>query len=318
MAVAVRIARARTRRSLVAICGYHGWMDWYLAANLGDDVLGRPGLPLPGLDPGGVPSQLTGTTLTFRHNDLDGLLGIARSHPGRLAAIVCEPQRDAAPAPGFLSGLREIAEDHGAILIFDEITAALRLNYGGVHLRYDAMPDLAVFAKALGNGFPIACVIGTSDTMQAAQTTFLSSTNWTDRIGPAAALAALDKHRRLRAWERLVDSGRRVQEIWTMEAAKAGLEVEVGPADMPPLSSLAFGYPNAQAIRTLFTQHMLDRGYLDNGHFYASVAHTPELMAEYATVVAESFQALARDIRADAVEASLRGPVAHNGFARLT
>jgi glutamate-1-semialdehyde 2,1-aminomutase len=319
MAIAVRIARARTDRSLVAICGYHGWADWYLAANRGGrDALGAPGLLLPGLDPAGVPAELMGTTLTFPHNDLDELREITAARPGELAAIVCEPQRSLAPTSEFLSGLREIADAEDAVLIFDEITAALRLNLGGVHLLHEITPDIAVFAKAIGNGFPIACVLGTADAMEAAQNTFISSTSWSERVGPAAALATLEKHRSTRACERLVDAGRRVQSIWNREAAEVGLEVDVGPADMPPLSSLGFIHPEGQAVRTLFCQCMLDRGYLDNGHFYATVEHTPAVLDEYRGQVRSAFEQVAAAVDGGTVETSLRGPVAHTGFARLT
>ena len=319
MAIAVRIARARTRRSLVAVCGYHGWSDWYLAANRGtNDALGAPGLLLPGLDPAGVPAELAGTIATFRHNDLSGLSEIVRVRPNQLAAIVCEPQRSVAPTPEFLAGLRQIADAQGAVLIFDEITAALRLGCGGVHLRYDAAPDIAVFAKSIGNGFPIACVIGTADAMDAAQSTFISSTNWTERIGPVAALATLEKHRRMRAFERLIDAGERVQAIWSEQAAAAGLDVDVGPIDMPPLSSLDFRYENSPAVRTLFCQCMLDRSYLDNGRFYATVEHSAAVLDEYAQQVRGAFDEVAAAVAAGTVEESLRGPVAHTGFARLT
>ena len=319
MAIAVRIARARTRRSVVAVCGYHGWSDWYLAANHAQpDALGGEGLLLAGLDPGGVPRELAGTTLTFRHNDLDGLHEIVREQSDRLAAIVCEPQRAERPSPGFLEGLREIADRTGAVLIFDEISAALRLTAGGVHVLYDVVPDLAVFAKAISNGFPMAAVIGTANVMDAAQTSFISSTYWTERVGPTAALATLRKFDRINGAELLVDAGRTVQATWTRAAHEAGLEVNVGHRDMPPLSHLEFGCPNPQAVRTLYCQLMLERGYLDNGSFYATTAHTPEVLQTYDEVARDAFVHLARIVHDDRVNDELRGPVAQTGFARLT
>lgn len=319
MAIAVRIARARTRRSVVAACGYHGWSDWYLAANHAEpDALGEEGLLLPGLDPGGVPEELTGTTLTFRHNNIDGLHAISRRHRDGLAAIICEPQRAERPVPGFLEGLREIADKTGAVLIFDEISAALRLTDGGVHLRYGVTPDLAVFAKAISNGFPMAAVIGTAEVMDAAQTSFISSTYWTERIGPTAALATLRKFARIQGPDRLVAAGRAVQEIWSTTAQEAGLKVSVGHPDMPPISHLEFDHPQPQAVRTLYCQMMLERGYLDNGNFYASCAHTSQVLEQYADVVRDVFDQLSRVVQEDRVSSELRGPVAETGFARLT
>jgi len=318
MAIAVRIARARTKRSVVAVCGYHGWSDWYLAANHADaDALGE-GMLLPGLDPGGVPRELAGTTVAFKHNDIDALHAIASQHAGALAAIVCEPQRGERPTPGFLEATREIADQTGAVLIFDEVSAALRLTHGGVHLLYDVEPDIAVFAKAIGNGFPIGAVIGTADVMEAAQTTFISSTYWTERIGPTAALATLRKFARIGGAERLTDAGRRVQAIWRAAGEAAGLQVRVGHPDMPAFSHLEFDHPAPQAVRTLYCQLMLERGYLDNGNCYSTCAHTPEILSHYEEVVSDAFARLSEIVRAGRVIDELRGPVAHTGFARLT
>jgi glutamate-1-semialdehyde aminotransferase len=319
MAIAVRIARAKTRRSLVAFCGYHGWSDWYLAANrTRRDSLGGDGLLLPGLDPAGVPVELTGTALAFSHNDINGLHEIVVEHPGKLAAIVAEPQRYEKPKPGFLSGLREVAAREGAVLIFDEITSGLRLNTGGVHLLYGEQPDIAVFAKGLGNGFPISAVIGTCEAMEAAEDTFISSTYWTERVGPAAAIATLKKHRQVKAHERMIDAGRRVQATWRDAAERTGLRAQVGHPDMPPLSHLSFDYPNTRAVRTLYCQMMLDEGYLDNAGFYATYAHTEEILAEHAAAVHRVFPEVAKAVSAGTVERQLRGPVGHSSFARLT
>jgi glutamate-1-semialdehyde 2,1-aminomutase len=319
MAIAVRIARAKTRRSVVAVCGYHGWSDWYLAANHADaDALGREGMLLPGLDPGGVPRELAGTTVTFRHNDVDGLRAVARRHGGDLAAIVCEVQRGERPKPGFLEAAREMAAQTGAVLIFDEISSALRLNVGGAHLLYGVAPDVAVFAKAIGNGFPIGAVLGTAEVMEAAQTTFISSTYWTERIGPTAALATLRKFAAVGGDQRLVDAGRRVQAIWRDAGEAAGLAVDVGHPHMPPFSHLTFRHPEPQAVRTLYCQLMLERGYLDNGNFYATCTHTPEVLEPYAEVANDVFERVSKAVDGNRVMELLRGPVAHTGFARLT
>jgi glutamate-1-semialdehyde 2,1-aminomutase len=280
--------------------------------------LGREGLLLSGLDPGGVPEELAGTTVAFRHNDLDALHATVRRHGKALAAIVCEPQRAERPADGFLQAARELSDETGAILIFDEITAALRLTTGGVHLLYGAQPDIAVFAKAIGNGFPIGAVIGVADVMEAAQSSFISSTYWTERIGPTAALATLRKFRAIEGPRKLVDAGRRVQTIWNEAATATGVAVRVGHPDMPPLCHLAFDHLDSQAVRTLYCQHMLDRGYLDNGNFYATCAHEPEVLTHYARAVNDAFAQLSLAIRDDRVREQLRGPVAHTGFDRLT
>ena len=199
MAVAVRIARAFTGRDKIAICGYHGWHDWYLAANLpapgAEDKLGstRAATCCPDLEPSGVPSSLGGDTLTFHYNNLEELDALIAKHGSELAAIVMEPTRHTDPDPGFLEGIRERCDRLGTPLIFDEISIGWRLGLGGAHLKFGIDPDIAVFAKALGNGFPIGAIIGNRDTMQAAQSSFISSTFWTEGVGPAAAVACVRK-----------------------------------------------------------------------------------------------------------------------------
>src|SRR5262249_25379716 len=147
MMVAVRIARAHTRRDIVAFSGYHGWCDWYLAANLADDRA-LDGQLMPGLDPAGVPRGLRGSALPFHYNRLDQLKAIVDAHRGELGVIVMEPQRGESPEPGFLEAGREVATDIGAVLIFDQGTAGFRLADRGSPVPPGADPDPAVFAKS--------------------------------------------------------------------------------------------------------------------------------------------------------------------------
>ena len=313
LAVAVRLARAATGRTTVAFCGYHGWHDWYLAANLGaGDSL--DGHLLPGLAPTGVPRQLAGTAVPFRYNRLDELERIVADH-GPLAAIVMEPVRDHDPDPGFLPGVAALARRTGAVLVFDEVTSGLRVTTGGVHLTLGVEPDLAVFAKALGNGYPMAAVLGRAAVMEHAQRSFVSSTYWTERIGPAAAIATLTKHAAHDVGARLVATGSAVQKGWHDAACSAGVEIAVH--GIPPLSHLRFAVDPQPSI-TLFTQEMLDRGFLAGGSFYPSAAHGQEHVDSYLAAVAEVFGIVRAAQESGDVTAALRGPVAHTGFTRLT
>lgn len=315
MAVAVRIARAHTRREKIAFCGYHGWHDWYLAANLAQgDVL--DGHLLPGLDPAGVPRGLTGSSLPFQYNRISDLKAIVSGAGSDLAAIVMEPVREHDPEPGFLEQVREIATACGAVLIFDEVTSGFRMNSGGIHLRLPVTPDLAVFAKAMSNGYPMAAIIGLGSVMQAAQSSFISSTNWTERIGPTAALATIRKHQRCDVAAHLRAVGERIQAGWTAAAERTGLKIHVD--GLPPLSHLAFQCEDAQAVATLFTQWMLERGFLAGKAFYASYAHQDRHVESYLDAVGSVFVDLAEAIDAGSVRERLRGPVAHSGFKRLT
>jgi glutamate-1-semialdehyde 2,1-aminomutase len=315
MAVAVRIARAHTAREKIAFCGYHGWHDWYLAANLPSGAALDAHL-LPGLAPTGVPASLGGTALPFHYNRLEELEQIVSANRGELAAIVMEPVRGTEPAPGFLESVREIAHEAGAVLVFDEVTAAWRCTTGGIHLRYGVMPDIAVFAKAMSNGYPMAAIIGRAEVMQAAEGSFISSTYWTEKIGPTAALATIRKHRELDVARHLEEVGRMVQTGWRLAAESAGLPITVW--GLPALSHFTINLENAQAVRTLFTQMMLDRGYLATNAFYAMYAHTGVHVESYLAAVREVFKELAAAAEGGEVERLLRGPVAHAGFYRLT
>lgn len=314
MAIAVRIARAATQRQMVAFCGYHGWHDWYLSANLSDDKALDDHL-LSGLSSRGVPRGLKGLMHPFRYNDVDGLKKIAQEHGANLAAIVMEPVRNA-PDPGFLQAVRQIASETGAVLLFDEVTAGFRVNTGGIHLTLGVEPDLAVFAKALGNGFPISAVIGRGSVMSCAQETFISSTAWTERVGSSAGLATVTKHRANNVGAHLVRIGQRVMDGWTAAAQGAKLDVEV--SGIPPLGHISFKAPKPAAARSVFTQLMLDRGYLAKDAFYAMYAHTDADVDGYIAACADVFEIMAGALKAGTLEQLLRGPIAHSGFQRLT
>jgi glutamate-1-semialdehyde 2,1-aminomutase len=316
MAIAVRLARAATGRGKIAFCGYHGWSDWYLAANLAEGSA-LDGHLLPGLSPSGVPRGLQGTALPFRYNDLAGLKRIMANHGDQIAAIAMEPIRSDPPEPGFLSGVRALANEHGVLLIIDEITAGFRLNAGGAHLLLGVVPDLAVFAKGISNGYPMAAIIGTAKYMNVAQETFVSSTYWTERVGPAASLATIKKHLRLNLSTLLAERGERVREIWSNAAAAAEIEIKV--SGVAPLPSFSFVHPEAGVLRTLFTQHMLERGYLAGPSVYMTYAHTDDLLDNYGSAVTDVFLEIAPLAKncSENLKRYLKGPVAHSGFTRL-
>ncbi|MDD5544356.1 MAG: aminotransferase class III-fold pyridoxal phosphate-dependent enzyme [Acidobacteriia bacterium] len=315
MAIAVRIARAKTGRDRVAFCGYHGWHDWYLAANLAEESA-LDGHLLPGLQPAGVPRGLLGTALPFRYNHIEELQAIVSQYPNELAAIVMEPVRDHDPIPEFLGKVREIASQIDAVLIMDEVSAGFRLTTGGAHLVYGVTPDIAVFAKAMGNGYAMAAIIGKSEVMQSAQSTFISSTYWTERIGPVAALATIRKYRRLDVSKHLIRVGTLVLEGWRTAADRVGLPIQV--SGIPPLGHFSIEGEQGQAARTLFTQLMLGRGFLATNGFYATYAHQDQHVERYLGAVEDIFAQIADAKGRNAIGDHLVGPVAHSGFARLT
>jgi glutamate-1-semialdehyde 2,1-aminomutase len=314
MAMAVRIARAHTGKDKIAFCGYHGWADWYLAANLAADAALDAHL-LPGLEPRGVPRGLLGTALPFHYNQIDQLKAIVDANCGELAAIVMEPQRGQEPAQGFLEDARDIADQVGAVLVFDEITTGFRMTTGGIHNLLGVNPDIAVFAKAMANGYAMAAVIGTETVMQAAQSTFISSTNWTERVGPAAAIATIRKHRREKVAAHLIAIGNRVMAGWRKAGEEAGLKVHT--SGLPSLCHFSFEHEQEPMLTTLFTQLLLDKGYLAYNQFKPSFAHTDEHVDRYLSRVGEAFAILAQGLAQNDLLSRLKGPVAQRGFYRL-
>jgi len=314
MAVAVRIARAHTGRDKIAFCGYHGWHDWYLAANLGaTDALNEH--MQSGLVPLGVPKSLVGTALPFKYNDLKALEKIISENRGQIAAVVMEPIRNFEPNSDFFPGVMTLAKENGAVLIMDEISAGLRMNTGGAHLLLGVTPDIAVFSKAIGNGYPMAALIDKAEVMHAAQKTFLSSTYWTERIGPTAALATLSKHKKLKVGEHLVTIGQKVQKGWKTMAQKHRLNLEV--TGIPPMSHFSFKSENNLATRAFFVQLMLEQGYMATNGFYAMYAHNTDHVDAYLGAVDQAFAAISDALVNKDLENRLVGQPSLAGFNRL-
>jgi glutamate-1-semialdehyde 2,1-aminomutase len=312
-AIAVRIGRAASGKDKVAFCGYHGWHDWYLAANLGEDD-SLDGHLIPGLQPNGVPRALKGTSFPFQYNDLEALKTILENDD-QVGVIYMEVQRSEPPAPGFLEGVRELATKHGAVLIFDECTSGFRRSFGGLHLHYGVDPDIATFGKTLGNGYAITAIIGRASVMEAAQTTFISSTFWTERIGPTAALATLEVMKEENATQRVHEIGTDVQNRWLRAAESTGLPI--GTGGLPALANFSVEGLNPLAVKTFITAQMLEQGYLAGPNLYASIAHTDEILDDYIAALTPVFAQLARMSDKDLTQSLPNGTV-QSGFRRLT
>ena len=312
-AIAVRIGRAASGKDKVAFCGYHGWHDWYLAANLSDDDSLDNHL-IPGLEPNGVPQALRGTSLPFQYNDLEGLKALLDANSD-IGVIYMEPQRSTPPEPGFLEGVRALATERGAVLIFDECTSGFRRSLGGLHLHYGVEPDIATFGKSLGNGYAITAVIGREDVMQAAQSTFISSTFWTERIGPSAALAALEVMREEDAPRRIHQIGEEVQERWHRLADANDMSMTTG--GLPALANFTIDGLDTLAVKTFVTQEMLGHGYLAGVNLYASLAHKPTILHDYFATLDPVFEVLS-SLDNEELLAKLSSGPAQSGFKRLT
>lgn len=311
-AIAIRIARAATGRDKVAVCGYHGWHDWYLSANLGEDE-SLAGHLLPGLEPRGVPRGLRGTVLPFNYNDFQALEALTNDH--HIGVIKMEVVRNKGPEDNFLHKVRELATRRGIVLIFDECTSGFRETFGGLYQKYGVEPDMAMYGKTLGNGYAITATIGRSEVMQAAQTTFISSTFWTERIGPTAALKTLEVMEREKSWDKITAIGHDVTRRWEALAAKHGLSITT--AGLPSLTTYAFNSPNALAYKTFVTQEMLAKGYLASTNFYACTEHTPALVDAYFEALDPVYATIRECEDGRDIMSLLNGPICHAGFRRL-
>lgn len=310
-AVAVRIARAAVNKDGVAFCGYHGWHDWYLSSNINDASSLDQHL-LSGLSSAGVPRQLGGLSRPFRYNDLAGLEEILSD--GSTGIVFMEVQRNEIPEKGFLSGVKRLCRKYGAVLVFDECTSGFREVLGGLHLARDVEPDILILGKTLGNGYAINAVVGRREVMTSAESTFISSTFWTERIGPVAALASLAELERTRAPQEAQAKGLHVRKGWEEIAAMAGLSLKI--SGLPALSTYeVLGY-QANEVKTFVIERMLARGYLAPTAFYASLAHTSEILSSYLSNLGEVFSELANIEPADLASFLSHG-VARGSFGRL-
>ena len=311
-AVAIRIARAAAKRDKVAVCGYHGWHDWYLSANL-SNTKSLDGHLLPGLDPNGVPRDLKNTVFPFQYNDYDGLEKIITEE--NIGVIKMEVVRNADPENDFLKKIRKICTEKEIVLVFDECTSGFRETFGGLHKKYNIEPDIAIFGKALGNGYAITAIIGREKIMEAAQTSFISSTFWTERIGPSAALKTLEVMEKNESWNQITDIGKKIRDRWKILAKQFDLNLNFFGLDS--LSGFSFNSKNAMAYKTLITQEMLKKGYLAGTSIYSCIAHTDEVIDSYFDELKPIFSIIADCEDGRDISKVLDGPECHSGFKRL-
>ena len=313
MSLAVRIARAKSGKDVVAFSGYHGWSDWYLAANLS----GTNGLNehlLPGLKPQGVPVSLKGTVKPFLYNDIEQFENAIDENVG---VIILEGARYDFPSAPFLEAIQKKAKEKNIIIIVDEISSGFRLTDGGVYKTNGFNPDMVVYGKAMGNGYAIAAVVGKDEVMDAAQETFVSSTFWTEKVGFVAALATIEKLTTNKVWEHLDGIGKMIGEGWSTLAKLHNLKLKV--TDFKPLISFKLEYgANNSKVLTYFTQEMLKRGYLAASSVYVSYAHNEKVVSDYLRATDEVFCLIKNHLEANTLDEALETRVKEDGFKRLT
>tara|TARA_Y100000768_G_scaffold382983_1_gene364310 strand:- start:412 stop:2463 length:2052 start_codon:yes stop_codon:yes gene_type:complete len=312
-AAAVRIARAATGRSKVAFCGYHGWHDWYLSANIKDkNNLGSH--LMTGLEPNGVPKELKNTSIPFEYNNFEQIKKIANLN--QLAAIKMEVQRNYPPKNNFLKKIRKLCNEKGIVLIFDECTSGFRQNFGGLHKLYNVKPDIAWFGKALGNGYAITAIIGKNEIMEAAQTSFISSTFWTERIGPTAALQTLKEMEKIKSWELITNTGNQIRKNWEDLAKRNNIKIQI--AGLPALSSFTILSNDWIKYKTYITQEMLKTNILASNAIFVCTKHNKKILDTYFNRLDEIFRKISKFENKDLnIDSELNSELCQIGFKRL-
>ncbi len=315
MSIAVRLSRAFTRKDKVLFCGYHGWHDWYLSANLKSNKKLNEHL-LPGLEPLGVPKGLIGSVIPFRFNDWQDLEKVVKKNAKDCAAIVLEPCRETFPDKKYLVEIRKIANKNNCVLIFDEITSGWRINTGGAHQKFKINPDIVVYGKTIANGIPMGAIIGKKKIISLALKSFISSSFWTEKIGPACALAFIKKHRKLKLGKKLNNIGLKIKKIWKEAARKNNLEIEI--SGINPLATFKLKTKNWPATITFFIQEMLKKNILASDRCYANLKHDEKSIKKYRNACEKIFQNIYYLEKKGILEKKLEGPIKQMGFKRLT
>ena len=313
-AMAIRIARSYSKRDNIAVCGYHGWHDWYLSANLNNkknDQLKNH--LLPGLGSSGVLKSMKDSVYTFDYNNINQLMKIIKQK--NVGTIFMEVSRSFSPKNNFLDKVRDLANKNKIVLIFDECSSGFRETFGGLHLKYNVNPDICMFGKALGNGYAITSIIGEEKIMNYASKSFISSTFWSERIGYVAGLNTLKTMEKTKSWEYITKFGKQIKKAWRQLALKHGLLIQIYGLDALP--SFSINSPNFLKYKTYITQEMLKYGYLASNSVYVSTAHKAEHLSTYLKILDRIFKDIKKCEEGFKITKLLDGPVCETSFRRI-
>ena len=316
-AVAARIARGTTGRDKILICGYHGWHDWYQAANYGVDPESGE-YPFAGIEPIGVPKALAGTVLPFRYGDLTMLEALLNQHDGEVAAIMMEPARSELPPAGYLEGVKALAHKHHVILIFDEVSCGWRPAIGGMQSVVGVTPDMTVVAKAMSNGYPMGAVVGSRAIMEPAGRMFISSSYWSDNVGLTASLTTIRELKRRDSERRFNEIGEKLRTAINGALAEAGLAGKCAGLAYNPY--VALDLPpgvDPRKVSTLFIQEMARQGVHTYMSFKATLAHTDEDIVQTAAAATEAFKMIKAGIDQGNLDSLLVSDIKKEPFRRL-
>jgi len=276
LAVSVRLARAYSGKDKILICGYHGWHDWYLSSNLKSKKSLNDFL-IPNMDVKGVPNFLQGSSQTFKFNDIDDFKKKLKNK--NIGGVIMEVERNEKPKYKFLKEIRRLTLNKNIPLIFDECTSGFRESRSGIFEKYKICPDLAMFGKSIANGHAFSLIAGKKDIMNASKKTFISSTMWTERVGPTAALATLKEMDRVKSWKKIAKMGNYIKKNWIKIAKKNNLKLQVyGIASVPKFEIVSKKF---NFYKTFITSEMLKKNILATNYMFVSVAHTKHKVDRY-------------------------------------
>jgi glutamate-1-semialdehyde aminotransferase/spore coat polysaccharide biosynthesis protein SpsF (cytidylyltransferase family) len=309
-AIAVRIARAATGKDQVAICGYHGWHDWYLSANLSDSQNLNSHL-MRNLPIQGVQKNLKNSVFVFEYNNFEQLKKIVSQN--NIGTVIMEVSRNEPPKKNFLENVRKLTKNKNIVLIFDECTSGFRETFGGLHLKYKINPDIATFGKALGNGYAVNAVIGTDSIMNYANSTFISSTFWTERIGSVAGLKTLEIMEKIKSWDIISSLGKKIKANWTLLAKKNNIKLKI--QGLSALPRFDFENKNNLYFKTFISQEFLKKNILASNAIYLCTEHNMKIFNNYFDILDSIFFKINRSIK-DNIDPQklLSGPVCISGI----
>ena len=309
--IAVRIARCNTKNTNIAFCGYHGWHDWYVSSNL-TSKKSLDGHLIEGINVKGTPNSFVNTSFPFKYNDLNGLKKLISNK--KIGVIIMEVKRYIEPKNDFLIKVRNLCNKKNIILIFDECTTGFRENYGGLHQNYKVCPDIAMYGKAIGNGYAINAIVGKKELMLNSKDSFISSTFWGERVGFAAGIATLREMKKTNSWKVIKSQGQEIIKTWKRIAQQNKIKISI--LGIPSIPTMIFENNNL-VYKTLIAQEFLKHKILASNIFYVSTKHTSRKLSNYFDKLNDIFSIINKVQKGDDIKKYLKSEIVESHFSRL-
>jgi glutamate-1-semialdehyde aminotransferase len=303
---AVRAARAYTGRDKVAICGYHGWHDWYIVTTERNR---------------GVPKILKQLSFTFQYNNVESLKKLVDTYHDEFAAVIMEPVGVTPPQNGFLKDVKKVAHDNGAVLIYDEIITGFRFALGGAQEYFNVIPDLATFGKAMSNGMPVSALVGKEEIMRVFNETFWSFTYGGECLSLAASIATINEIKRKKVIDFIWKQGRKLQDGYNKLTKEHDVEKVTECAGYPPSSLVKFSgkTPDESLLmKSLVQQELLKRGILWAAYHAMSYSHKDEEINTALEAFDDALKTLSKAMQQGKIEKFLEGKPVKPVFREIT